>query len=81
LRLVVADDGIGIRAEDIGRLFTEFEQLDTGTGRRFGGTGLGLALTRTLVHAHGGTIDVESELGKGSRFTGILPLAMKENRP
>jgi len=76
-RLVVSDDGIGIRAEDIGRLFTEFEQLESGTSRRFGGTGLGLALTRKLVDLHGGEIDGESEFGKGSRFAVILPLAMK----
>ena len=76
-RMVVADDGIGIRAEDIGRLFTEFEQLDTGTARRFGGTGLGLALTRKLVELHGGEIAVESEFGKGSRFGVILPLSLE----
>jgi len=76
-RMVVSDDGIGIRAEDISRLFTEFEQLETGTSRRFGGTGLGLALTRKLVELHGGAIDVESEFGKGSRFGVLLPLAMK----
>jgi len=74
-RLAVSDDGIGIRAEDIGRLFTEFEQLETGTARRFGGTGLGLALTRSLVALHGGTIDVESAFGKGSTFRVVLPLA------
>jgi signal transduction histidine kinase len=72
--LVVSDDGIGIRAEDISRLFTEFEQLETGAARRFGGTGLGLALTRSLVDLHGGTISVESEFGKGSTFRVILPL-------
>ena len=76
-RMVVSDDGIGIRAEDIGRLFTEFEQLDTGTSRRFGGTGLGLALTRKLVELHGGEIGVESEFGKGSRFGVILPLSLE----
>lgn len=75
-RLSVSDDGIGIRSEDIGRLFTEFEQLETGTARRFGGTGLGLALTRSLVDLHGGTIDVESEFGKGSTFRLILPLVV-----
>jgi PAS domain S-box-containing protein len=75
-RLVVSDDGIGIRGEDIGRLFTEFEQLDTGTARRFGGTGLGLALTRKLVDLHGGEINVESEFGKGSRFAVVLPVTM-----
>jgi protein-histidine pros-kinase len=79
-RLIVSDDGIGIRAEDIGRLFTEFEQLDTGTARRFGGTGLGLALTRTLVGIHGGSIDVESEIQKGSRFIVTLPLVFKGHR-
>jgi PAS domain S-box-containing protein len=73
-RVSVTDDGIGIRAEDIGRLFTEFEQLDTGTARRFGGTGLGLALTRNLVNIQGGEIDVESEFGKGSSFIVTLPL-------
>ncbi|MGH9418736.1 MAG: PAS domain S-box protein, partial [Thermoanaerobaculia bacterium] len=77
-QLAVSDDGIGIRKEDIGRLFTEFEQLETGTARRFGGTGLGLALTRSLVALHGGVIDVESEFGKGSTFRVILPLIAGE---
>jgi len=76
-RLAVSDDGIGIRQEDIGRLFTEFEQLETGTARRFGGTGLGLALTRSLVELHGGTIDVESEIGKGSTFSVVLPVVVE----
>ena len=77
-RLVVSDDGIGIRKEDIKRLFTEFEQLDAGTARRFGGTGLGLALTRELVSLHGGVIDVESESGMGSTFTVVLPVSVEE---
>jgi len=79
-RIVVSDDGIGIRAEDIGRLFTEFEQLETGTARRFGGTGLGLALTRKLVELHGGEIHVESEIGKGSSFSVVLPQRIKGAR-
>ena len=77
-RLSVRDSGIGIKPEDIERLFTEFEQLETGTARRFGGTGLGLALTRKIVELQGGTISVESEVGKGSTFTVILPLVMRE---
>jgi protein-histidine pros-kinase len=77
--VVVSDDGIGIRPEDLGRLFTEFEQLDAGTARRFGGTGLGLALTRELVTLLGGEITVESEHGKGSRFTVRLPVQMRES--
>jgi PAS domain S-box-containing protein len=76
--LSVADTGIGIKAEDMERLFTPFEQLDAGTARRHGGTGLGLALTRRLVDLHGGTIDVASEFGKGSTFRVTLPLAIAE---
>ena len=70
----VLDTGIGIKAEDINRLFIEFEQLDSGTARRFEGTGLGLALTKKIIEFQGGRISVESEPGKGSRFTVILPV-------
>jgi signal transduction histidine kinase len=77
-RLSVRDSGIGIKPEDIKRLFKEFEQLETGTDRRFGGTGLGLALTRKIVEMQGGEINVESEFGKGSTFTVILPLVFRE---
>jgi len=77
-RLSVRDTGIGIKPADIGRLFREFEQLETGTARRFGGTGLGLALTRSIVEMQGGTIKVESQVGIGSTFTVILPLVTQE---
>lgn len=77
-RLSVRDSGIGIKPEDIKRLFKEFEQLEGGTDRRFGGTGLGLALTRKIVELQGGTIHVESELGSGSTFSVILPLVYRE---
>jgi signal transduction histidine kinase len=70
----VRDTGIGIKAEDISRLFTEFEQLDSGTARRFEGTGLGLALTKKIIEFQGGRISVESEPGKGSVFTVVLPV-------
>jgi len=73
IRLSVRDSGIGIAADDIPRLFTEFEQLETGIARRFGGTGLGLALTRSIVTLQGGSIEVESEVGVGSTFTVVLP--------
>src|SRR5213078_1332260 len=67
LRVSVADSGIGIKPSDQARLFTEFEQLDSGYDRIHQGTGLGLALTRKFVELHGGRIWVESEgMGKGS---------------
>jgi PAS domain S-box-containing protein len=69
----VRDTGIGIRPEDLGRLFTEFEQLDSGTARHFEGTGLGLALTKKIIELQGGHITVEAEPGKGSLFAATLP--------
>jgi signal transduction histidine kinase/CheY-like chemotaxis protein len=72
IRLTVADTGIGIAKLDHGRVFDEFQQVGAGAGH-VAGTGLGLALTRRLVHAHGGKIELESELGRGSRFTVTLP--------
>ena len=77
-RLVVKDSGIGIKPNDLQRLFKEFEQLESRGARRYEGTGLGLALTRKIVELQGGTIGVESEVGKGSRFTVVLPLVMAE---
>lgn len=74
-RLVVADTGIGIKAENLKRLFKEFEQIDPGQ-RRDQGTGLGLALTRKIIQLQSGSIDVESEFGKGTKFTIVLPLAL-----
>jgi PAS domain S-box-containing protein len=74
----VRDTGIGIKTEDINRLFTEFEQLDSGTARRFEGTGLGLALTKKIIEYQGGHITVESEPGKGSVFTVVLPVMTLE---
>jgi protein-histidine pros-kinase len=72
-RLEVEDTGIGIRREDLPRLFQEFEQLESGTARRYEGTGLGLALTRRIVELQGGSIEVASEAGKGSTFSVVLP--------
>jgi PAS domain S-box-containing protein len=76
--LSVRDNGIGIRPEDMGRIFKEFEQLETGTARRFDGTGLGLALTRRVVEIQGGRIHFHSKAGEGSTFTVILPLVAEE---
>ncbi len=73
-RLEVEDTGIGIRPEDMHRLFVEFQQLDAGSAKKYAGTGLGLALTRRLVEAQGGTVGVQSVPGQGSTFYAILPL-------
>jgi signal transduction histidine kinase/CheY-like chemotaxis protein len=70
--LTVADTGVGIAPEDHGAVFEEFRQVGD-TGQRSEGTGLGLALTRRLVEAHDGRIDVQSMPGAGSRFTVVLP--------
>ncbi len=72
-RLEVEDTGIGIAQEDVTRLFVEFQQLDAGAAKRHAGTGLGLALTRRLVEAQGGTVGVRSTFGRGSVFHAVLP--------
>ncbi|CAG0959607.1 two-component system, OmpR family, phosphate regulon sensor histidine kinase PhoR [Methanosarcinales archaeon] len=77
VKISVSDTGIGIKGEDMPRLFQEFEQLDSGISRKYEGTGLGLAITKHLVELHGGKIWVESIYGKGSKFTFLLPIAGK----
>ena len=72
--VAVTDSGIGISPEDRKRLFRPFTQLDGGLTRRHGGTGLGLYISSRLAALIGGTIDVDSAPGKGSRFTLHLPL-------
>ena len=68
LRFVVSDTGIGMSAEQVQRIFSEFEQADASTTRKYGGTGLGLAINRRIAHMMGGDVGVESHLGQGSRF-------------
>jgi signal transduction histidine kinase/CheY-like chemotaxis protein len=69
----VEDTGIGITSHQLPLLFEPFRQLDSGLNRRFPGTGLGLALTRSLARLHGGEVTVESTFGQGSQFTLCLP--------
>jgi signal transduction histidine kinase/class 3 adenylate cyclase/ActR/RegA family two-component response regulator len=75
LALSVIDTGIGIPANKLDSIFESFEQGDGSNVRQYGGTGLGLTVTKQLVELHNGTIKVTSELNKGSRFTVMLPIA------
>lgn len=77
-KISVSDTGIGIKEEDMGKLFEPFEQLDLGISGKYGSTGLGLVITKKLVELHGGKIMVKSKYGEGSTFTFLLPIAAKK---
>jgi len=74
MEITVADTGIGIKKEDVPKLFQEFTQLESAYTKGIEGTGLGLALTRHMVELHGGRVWVKSEIGLGSRFSFTIPL-------
>jgi PAS domain S-box-containing protein len=78
IRFSVIDNGIGIATHDLQRLFQPFVQVDSGLNRQHEGTGLGLTLVQKLTDLHGGSVHVESESGKGSRFTVNLPCLHEE---
>ncbi|NES23068.1 MAG: response regulator, partial [Symploca sp. SIO3E6] len=78
LAISVQDTGIGIPEENLDRIFESFEQADGSTAREYGGTGLGLAVTKKLVELHGGEITVESTVGEGTCFSFTLPMATSQ---
>src|SRR5580765_2789253 len=77
LKLTVSDTGIGMKKEALDLIFEEFRQADMSSTRRYGGTGLGLAIVRRFINLLGGEIVVESEEGKGSKFTITMPMELK----
>ena len=79
LQFSIRDEGIGIAREKLESIFRSFEQADGSIAREYGGSGLGLSITRQLVELHGGKIWAESEMGQGSTFHFTLPVADEEN--
>lgn len=78
IKVSVVDTGIGITATELPKIFSRFYQADGSTTRRYGGTGLGLTITKQIIEAHHGSIEVASEKGKGTEFTFTLPLHQPE---
>lgn len=74
IEITVWDTGIGIAKEDMERLFQPFQQLEASLTKKYEGTGLGLHLSKKIIELHGGKIWVESEVGKGSRFSFTIPI-------
>jgi signal transduction histidine kinase len=73
VRISVIDTGIGIPSQDLNRIFERFYRVDKSRSKEQGGTGLGLSIVKHIAEAHGGRVEVESEVGKGSRFTLVVP--------
>jgi signal transduction histidine kinase len=80
VEFAVSDTGIGIAQEHLGALFSDFVQLDTRIQKRLRGTGLGLSLAKKFAELLGGRVAVDSELGKGSRFSVLIPTRYSAKR-
>ena len=72
-RILIEDTGVGIPADQFEKIFGSFYQVDSSSTREYGGAGLGLAIVKSFVEGHGGVVRVSSEVGRGSRFTLVLP--------
>ncbi len=77
VKVIIKDSGIGIPAERFDEIFEPFHQLDGSSTRRYGGTGLGLALVRKIIEAHGSVIRIRSEINQGSEFEFSLTRSLK----
>jgi signal transduction histidine kinase len=79
-RIITEDSGVGIPQDQFDKIFQSFYQVDSSSTREFGGAGLGLAIVKSFVEGHGGKVRVSSEVGRGSRFTAILPVTPPDPR-
>ncbi|VVB89162.1 Methyl sulfide methyltransferase-associated sensor [uncultured archaeon] len=77
-QFAVSDTGIGIKEENLEKIFQKFTQLDSGSSRKYGGVGIGLAISKQLIELHGGRFWAESKFGEGSTFTFSLPIEVKK---
>jgi len=81
VKVVVEDNGMGIPAKELPHIFERFYQVESHLTRRHGGMGLGLSVAKSMIEMHGGRIWAESTEGVGSKFTFLLPLEKKDNKP
>jgi signal transduction histidine kinase len=81
IRIAVSDTGIGMAAKDIPKALEPFSQIDSSMTRKYGGTGLGLPLSKLFAELHGGRLNIESELGRGTTVTVTLPAPVAQAPP
>ena len=80
LTFAVTDTGIGMNEEQLGKVFEEFTQAESSTSKNYGGTGLGLPISKKMTEMMGGNMIVESKEGKGTTFSIIIPISVKDKK-